>query len=441
MSLDTTHASEPHDRKQPNRSIKPSLPPPATVTVAAEAITTLMAPAILHSMTDAVAVVDPQRRIIAINPAFSAMWGYTIDDLRHQSTEVLFAWEKDFKKLAQGDYCARHQSRSRVSLIRYRRKDGSTFIGETRSSKIEDFHGNTIGYVSITRDTTARREAEAALRTSETKFRLAFENAAAPMLWTDRRGGLVTNCNQAAERLFGRGREEIIGRPHASFHPAEKTIDLHRLVDHPPGQPAIESEVLGNNGRRIPVRIVASVVALRREKILQTIYHDGDAGKQTAAELESAVDTLARQIELRTAELEETDTALRVLLKRVEHEKEELREQLLRQVNELFEPELQKLLRATHSPAQKQSVQLLLTNLQELFSPVNRSIASAMHQFSPMEVRIAHLITQELSTKEIAERLNLSPWTVNVHRRNIRKKCGITNKKVNLRTALASLIG
>jgi DNA-binding CsgD family transcriptional regulator len=35
--------------------------------------------------------------------------------------------------------------------------------------------------------------------------------------------------------------------------------------------------------------------------------------------------------------------------------------------------------------------------------------------------------------------MNLSPETINNHRKHIRKKSGILNKKINLRTALLSL--
>jgi DNA-binding CsgD family transcriptional regulator len=54
-------------------------------------------------------------------------------------------------------------------------------------------------------------------------------------------------------------------------------------------------------------------------------------------------------------------------------------------------------------------------------------------------MKIAGLIRQGKTTKEMASVLNLSSRTVETHRKNIRKKLGLRDRKANLRTKLLSL--
>ncbi len=58
---------------------------------------------------------------------------------------------------------------------------------------------------------------------------------------------------------------------------------------------------------------------------------------------------------------------------------------------------------------------------------------------TPTEIQTANLIKQGKTSKEIAELVNLSTRTVEFHRDNIRKKMGVKNKKVTLRTHFLSI--
>ena len=49
---------------------------------------------------------------------------------------------------------------------------------------------------------------------------------------------------------------------------------------------------------------------------------------------------------------------------------------------------------------------------------------------------ILHLIKEDRTTKDIAEKMTLSPRTIETHRKNMRKKLGLEKKKGNLRSRL-----
>ena len=55
------------------------------------------------------------------------------------------------------------------------------------------------------------------------------------------------------------------------------------------------------------------------------------------------------------------------------------------------------------------------------------------------EVKVAEMIKEGRTNKEIADIMGLSKRTIDTHRENIRKKLGIINKKANLKTHLLSL--
>ena len=74
---------------------------------------------------------------------------------------------------------------------------------------------------------------------------------------------------------------------------------------------------------------------------------------------------------------------------------------------------------------------------------LNASLVSKLSQQHPdlthRELDIASLIIQGLTNKEMAKALNLAEGTVEWHRKNIRKKIGLNNKKASLMSHLFSL--
>jgi DNA-binding CsgD family transcriptional regulator len=145
------------------------------------------------------------------------------------------------------------------------------------------------------------------------------------------------------------------------------------------------------------------------------------------------------ELELQKQNLEEANTALRVLLKKRDEDKGELEEKVLSNVKELVHPYLTRLKNTSLDSQQRTHVEIIESNLNDIISPFLRQLSSKYLNLTPREIEVATLVKEGKATKEIAETLHLSVNAVDFHRKNIRQKLGLKNKKANLRTHLLSL--
>ena len=144
------------------------------------------------------------------------------------------------------------------------------------------------------------------------------------------------------------------------------------------------------------------------------------------------------ELERRTKDLEEMNTALNVLLKKREKDKSELEENISRNVKELIDPYIEKMKNSSLGNTQRMYMEILEKNLNDIVSPFVHNISADFLSLTPTEIQISSLIKHGKTTKEIAELLNLSPRTIDSYREQVRSKLGIKNEKVNLRTYLMS---
>ena len=137
--------------------------------------------------------------------------------------------------------------------------------------------------------------------------------------------------------------------------------------------------------------------------------------------------------------LEETNIALKVLLKQREQDKLELEKKVLTNVKDLVLPYVEKLKNSRLKPKDKTLVEIVETHLNDVISPLLQSFANAKILLTPQEMQVAGLVKDGKTSKEIADILNVSETTVNFHRKNLRVKFGLTNQRTNLRSYLLSI--
>ena len=157
------------------------------------------------------------------------------------------------------------------------------------------------------------------------------------------------------------------------------------------------------------------------------------------AALQQSVDQLEERVAKRTQDLEEANTALRVLVANIEQSKREHDDQILRQINTLVVPHLSNLRRILDSDsAARECLELVESSLESLTSSFSSKIAMAFEPLTSTEVEIAQLIMRGKTTKEIARTLARAKTTIDFHRGNIRAKLGLQRRQ-NLRAHLLSI--
>jgi DNA-binding CsgD family transcriptional regulator len=161
----------------------------------------------------------------------------------------------------------------------------------------------------------------------------------------------------------------------------------------------------------------------------------GNIATRISADLE--LQETNRQLTLERQALQESNTAMRVVLARIEQEKQEIHQDIKTNVEKILMPILQAL-GSQLPPTQKKYTKMLQTNLEEITSPFISHLSSSYHSLTPTEIAVCNMIRNGLRTKEIAQIRGVSAATVNRHREHIRRKLKITNSEANLVTYLQS---
>lgn len=329
--------------------------------------------------------------------------------------------------------------------LRIIRKDGEVRWLENNSGLIT-WQGQD-ATLNILNDVTDRRRAEDALKESETQYRIFFKNAPVGIGIVDEKGNII-EFNDAILRPGGYTRRD-----------AEKITNVVELYQRPEDRDEIDKLArkqgfVDNQEIRLKRKdgsFYDALLSLRPIKIQgkmcwQSIVQDitplkkaGEALRRAYDDLEAKVQERTREMEGKNQALEELNTALKVLLERREDDKREAQEKITLSINHLVKPYFERMKSTRLEEAQSAFLDIIESNLDEIFSPFTENLSSQYLRLTPAEIQVANLVKEGKITKEIAEMLNLSIRTIESHRKNIRKKLGITDKKTNLRTHLMSL--
>ena len=154
---------------------------------------------------------------------------------------------------------------------------------------------------------------------------------------------------------------------------------------------------------------------------------------------EEALRKSESQLTQQKIDLEEANIALKVLLKQRENDKSDLEQKVIANVKEMVLPYVEKLKRVNLKPKDKTIVDIIESHLQSIISPMIQNLTNARLILTPQEMQVASLVKDGKASKEIAAILNVAETTIHFHRKNLRKKFGLSNSQTNLRSYLLSI--
>jgi len=209
---------------------------------------------------DAILIFDPEtREVLEVNQSACEIYGFTKEEftglnLREISKDTTSA-EKEIRTLVE------NKSKSKFDSVQYR-KDGSEMIVEIYAALV-NYKGKK-AILSINRDITAFKIAEAALEKSEEQFRLIFEQAPIGIAMSSLDSKFI-KVNKTLADLLGYTEEELLKlSPNDITHPDDrpKNIELNKkLTSGEINEFSIEKRYLHKDGS--PVNVLVNVSLLR----------------------------------------------------------------------------------------------------------------------------------------------------------------------------------
>ncbi len=283
-----------------------------------------------------------------------------------------------------------------------------------------------------------RKRTEEALRENERRYRVLVEHSG-DVAYSLSADGILTFVGPQITH-FGYASEEVMSKHFLQFvAPEHRQMVTQSYENGFKNETTLPTEFQwqGKDGHLYWVEVVGKN------------FYD-DSGKPTCQvgvmrdindrkQAEEALRKKDDELRVKAKSLEEMNTALRVLLKGREEDKGELEEKVLANVKDLVMPYVKRLKTGSLSSSQMSNLSILESNLDDIVSPFAHTLSSRYLDLTPTEIRVAHLVKDGKTTKEVAQFMNLAAKTIEFHRDNIRKKLGLKGKKINLRTQLLSM--
>ncbi len=200
---------------------------------------------------------QPEPRLDYISPSATGMTGYTPEE--HYRNAGL-AWAalvhpEDRKTLEQSLLLG--ENFYRPIELRWRHRSGRTIWTEQVHVPVYDETGELVGLEGVALDVTERKEAEAALRASEERYRSLLQTLQEG-IWVVDAQGRTTFVNPRMAEMLGYSADEMQGRPVRDFLEPGSDSGLNPLEARQRGNTAFELELVRKDGSQVSTLVRTS---------------------------------------------------------------------------------------------------------------------------------------------------------------------------------------
>jgi len=178
---------------------------------------------VAENASDAIWTLDlATMRLSYVSPSVEHMLGFTPQEMYERTLDQMLAPSSLALAMAvlreelEAEPRSADPIRSRRLELQHLRKDGTIIWAEVPVRFLRGEGGEPTALLGISRDITARKQAEEALRQSENRYRDLFDSIS-DIIYTQDLQGRFTSVNPAAAELFGYSAEELIGRKGSEF--------------------------------------------------------------------------------------------------------------------------------------------------------------------------------------------------------------------------------
>ena len=383
---------------------------------------------------DGIAIADMDYRLMYVNSAWATMHGYNAaDELIGQPIFVQHTPEQIETYVKPFMLVVKEQGKN-TGEMRHVRKDGTPFISLMTTTLLRDDREKPMAIMVIIKDITEHKLADEMLLESKLRYQDLIESTS-DWVWEVNADGRYTYVSPRVRDLLGYEPEEILNKTPFDLMPPDEAKRLRKIFSAAvAGQKPIISQEninLHKDGHQLILETSGTPFfdAGGRFCGYRGIDRDITGRKHTE-------NKLLKQRE----ELEETNIALRVVLRESEITKDELEKNTLANIKDLLLPYVTELDALLKNDDQRFFLNIIKANINEITSSFSRKLKLEFHKLTPREIQVADLIRQGRTNKEIARLLHITPSGVDFHRRSLRRKMDIKGKKANLRAHLLSYV-